>query len=323
MIKKSIFRNKNTKIYIILFSLIFTFLFIISILYLNIKNKSTEYYIKASLAYCYENDYQLNKINKSKLITNIKKGKFSNITFKEDLDNIFNGPFTSGKTLIVLNNKLKDNETIIHYYKNYFKNNNNNYLKELNNINFNEIKLKVKGVEEDKNIFYLEVSNYIFNKFDNKNNIYLFNLKKDDEYVKKKHNLIHILTNQTSNDINIINKFNKYTTVLLISIYLIIFIGIIVYIININNLLYDLNHFIYLYRIIGYSKKNIKNIIYKNVTIINCFCILISLIVSLILLNIINIYYKIDLSLFNYPYIILLMIIIFIKNSCIILNKIK
>jgi len=296
MILKGFFRNKNTIIYLVIYTLLFTI--IISL------NAATSYLDQINKEYFYKRTYICVESSKN-IKTNLLKDKslkniynILNLTFKSttvlhdyDQYNLVNYEINGLITYKASdkNQELNNDEVIIYLDETNYLNYRNH---KLNNdtltiaYNNEEITLNIKKLLSDnKSINEIVISDELFNKIssNNKNYLYISNIINEDEIKNiinkySSSNKVILIENEDNNQDKIKNMLNQFTTI--DKIFIIIFM-IIIIVININ-LLADLKKNVKLENILGFNKKQIILNLIKRIFILNILSIIITLLFILI-----------------------------------------
>ena len=315
MIIRSFFRQKRTKIYIFIITilLIFSSLLFAAIRYLDKVNN--EKYYAISLFYIESSKIDYNQLSNSDDFINIHKA----LKFRYD-DDIFKqedlGEFELDNMVLVYadeNNKynLKDNEVIIIFNRNSYDNNESRFKESLNqNIKFyfkdEDIILKIKKFEKD-NRSKLIISKTLFDNLnlEYENNIYTTNFKSEDladkynysQFFNYEDIYLNLDTETASNFIyreNLKNnlKIVQYATLICIGVFILLLI-----VVN-KNIISDLKNNLILEKRLGYNNYQISINILKRLSTLHLICYFITLIVTLTAIISFNIFFnnKIDFS---------------------------
>ncbi|MDD2409824.1 MAG: hypothetical protein PHD03_03795 [Bacilli bacterium] len=270
MILKSFYRKKTTKIYLLIFILIFSVLGAVII--------GKDYYIKKA---------NLNYTNSFLYISSAKDIDVNNI---QNVEN-FNKALFNDRFYYVAYNNILDEDKIIFpsiFKESYKINDQIEYMGKKNNYTFTIIDYyNVKNISP-----ILYINSHTLEKLNKENNSYGYILKlkkwsqKDDtiKYIIKTYNIEPITSEIKTTNIDFTQHINSFT----IYAYIIIIIFIIACIFTIYNILNDEKEKSYIYRSLGYSKK--KTFKLQLVNIISLFVI--TSICSIILITIIKLIFK-------------------------------
>lgn len=313
MITKSFFRKRSTKIYLSLFLIIFIFMLLINILYNNLNILVGNNFIKSTLAYRICDDECYEELASSDMVANIKKSYLSDLTIEEDFLGEFNSIGTNSKIVFSENKNLKDNEVILYYQKEFYKDN-KNVIDMIKIIHIDGIEYEVKSIELDNYISHIEVSSNTLNKYNIDNSyIYLFNLKVKDQTLRDNFDGVHILTIISSNEYKVAITLNKYLETTKIFILIIIVVSIIIYGVILSNLFYDFSFSNKLEKYIGFSKKKRRLNCYVRITSLIASAFLLSIILVLLICLIVGMFFPYLEMEFNYLIILYFAIIEIVK----------
>lgn len=332
---KSFFRAKSTKIYLSLFTimlLIISILFNIRDYYKTIITKSYQDNSYYTIVMNKDNNY-ISKIESNKNITDIKETliiPISEIDIKEEnIINILVDNYTSSITIKEdTTNELKDNESYIEAYNYAF--NNNKEIHELKNIKLRNNNLYIKGIKETK-YTDIVVSNNIYQKLKEENDYisYTFILKdynKKQETEKELNSIKDIEYYyselfESSDKLNTLNKLKQIINIIEKVCILLITIFIFLFIIIVYSIISDNINKMYIERMLGFSKKQIKKYLIYKVILLCLLSIIIYIFIYKIISILINNILSMNLIKFNSNIIYISLILIIISILLCLIKK--
>lgn len=331
MIINSFFRRKDTKIYLIIFSIIFITIFLLNFFIIELFKLKNNTFKDTTFLLLKNKEKIENKLNKDKNLKNVSEILILNDYSKIDLEIIIN--YDLNGVIIYFDDKLKEDEVLIGL-SNYDFINNQDLLegKENKNIMFNynneKISLKIKKVININKLNGIIISKNLFDKLKNNNYIYVSTILNEDKisnllnkYSVDESSIIYSLNaNDALNEKNIKDRIKNMT----IMNYILIILFIIITLIVDYNVLYDLKNNMFIEKRLGFNKSQIKKNIFIKLLLLHFISFIISIIISIIIISAINKRVTILLGLYLNYYTLIIILFIIVYNlllSMIVNNK--
>lgn len=331
IIIKSFYRNRNTKIFLLIISVLFLSILLLNLISSDLKQKNEDDYFKHSLVYIESNEAYESYLKSLNGIQEVEECELFDYSDEIIDSNLLNYYDLNNKILVKPSSSLLEDEVIIYLnyldYNTIYKNINALINQKITFIYNNRVlDFKIKSVEEADYHNYIVIPNNTFQSIKNEDLIYRYTFKinsdkyENDIYNNIKENKAIDLFTETLDELNQRNKIRDYAMYLQIVNYIMIILFIIITVIINRNLLSDLNKNVELEYKLGFSKIRIKINLLKRV----CSLHLLSLILVVIILFIINSFSSlISFESYNIKMLILLFIVEVISNIELILANTK
>ncbi len=326
MVLRSFFRNKVTKIYLTIITILLiaiSFLFA-SVSYLN--KLCDEEYQKGSIVYVESKEDIYDELMNNEDIVNPYEIIKFDYTDEEIINkyNIFE--YEVDEKILVYADKdnrynLKDDEVVINYFDNnlsnqdkeryeYFKNQNINFIFNGNNITF-----KIKKIEF-KNHGSIVISNNLFNKLKKENMKYSYIVSFVSESVFKNHKDIGVkgIDLASVDDLAYSDKIKKNMNYIKYASYVCIGIFIIVIIVVNKNIISDLKNNMSVEVKLGYTNTQVRLNILKRLFLLHLLSLILAVLISAIVILIIKNIFTLNMS-FNFIYKDILLICLIIMSD--------
>lgn len=325
LVIKSFVRKKSFLLYVILLVSLYAGLLVLNVLLSNLQETKRLNYANNSLATIHQNEDIIDSLKNNKLLTDVKRVVFFDSC--DDYYDLIREVRVESKIIVIEDNKLNNDQADL-YLKDYV-------LEEFKALDYNNHDLilnlkddtyifKINRINESAHINYISVSSEIFNDIMKKSNEYdyIFKLRDEEEKVKKDLVNIKMLTGVTDVKVAIANRISQQIRILIIFNIIVFILFISVLFVIAKNIIYDLNKSIALEIALGFNKNIIINNILVRLSVLNVLALIISFLVAMILLFVINLFYKLNVFLYNY-YLILLLLGVILFNTIYITFKCK
>lgn len=311
----SFIRKKTFVLYLILLILLYSSLLTLNVLLSNLQENRRNNYFNNSLATIHQSIDIYENLKRNKKIGDVKRViYFDNIELFPETYDILREVRVNNKIMVIEDSSLMDNQIDLYL---------NEYCYEglINQVNFNNsLSLITNGntytfvinkIYSSKNVNNISVSSDIFNHLMNLNEEYdyIFKLYTTEDEARKDLSDFKMLVGTNEDEILITNRINQHIKILIIFNIIIGIVFIIVIFIIAKNITHDLQKSVLLETLLGFNNEEISKNIMVRLSILNILSFILAILASIIILLFINLFYKINICIFNY-YIILLILIV-------------
>ena len=312
-------RKRIFILYLILLVILYSSLLCLNVFLSNLQENKKDNYFNNSLATIHKSTDIYDSLIKNKMIGDVKRVIYlDNVSLHPEIYENLREVRVNDQIVVIEDDNLSDDK--IDLYLNEYRYeeliaqiSDNDSL--VFTINDNTNNFFINKIYSSQNVNYVSVSSNIFIHLMNlsREYDYIFKLYTTDEEVKKELSDLIMLTGTTEDDILIANRLNQHIKVLIIFNFLIGIIFLIVLFVITNNIAHDLEKNIILENLLGFNINEIRKNVIIRLSILNIFSLVLAIFGSIIVLLLINLFYKINIFICNYFVVILLLMIVFIS----------